>query len=61
LPQNTDLKVVIDVDKVTERTPQGQTAVAREFEGHPERVVVLLDEPALTATTDALPAPAGLF
>lgn len=81
--QNTDLKVVIDVDKVTEQTPRGQTAVARyldvrvrddrhgftgnfgqrssgfqwffsflaafsEFEGHPERVVVLLDEPALT-------------
>lgn len=81
--QNTDLKVVIDVDKVTEQTPQGQTAVARyldvrvrddrhgftgnfgqrssgfqwffsflaafsEFEGRKERVVVLLDEPALT-------------
>jgi hypothetical protein len=81
--QNTDLSVTIDVDKVTENTPQGQTAVARfldvrvrdqrhgytgnfeqrssgfqwffsflaafsEFEARPGRVVVLLDEPALT-------------
>lgn len=81
--QNTELKVTIDVDKETEQTPQGQTAVARyldvrvtddrhgysnnfgqrssgfqwffsflaafsEFEHQQGRVVVLLDEPALT-------------
>jgi hypothetical protein len=81
--QNTDLSVTIDVDKVTENVPNGQTAVARyldvrvrdsrhgytgnfeqrssgfqwffsflaafsEFESRPGRVVVLLDEPALT-------------
>jgi predicted ATP-dependent endonuclease of OLD family len=81
--QNTDLSVTIDVDKATETTSTGQTAVARyldvrvrdsrhgytgnfeqrssgfrwffsflaafsEFESRPGRVVVLLDEPALT-------------
>jgi predicted ATP-dependent endonuclease of OLD family len=81
--QNTDLSVEIVVDKETEDTPTGQTAVARyldvrvrdsrhgytgnfaqrssgfrwffsflaafsEFEARPGRVVVLLDEPALT-------------
>lgn len=81
--QNAELKVNIDVDKETEQTPNGQTAVARyldvrvtddrhgysnnfgqrssgfqwffsflaafsEFEHEDTRVVVLLDEPALT-------------
>jgi predicted ATPase len=81
--QNTELKVDIDIDKATEPTGNGQTAVARyldvrvrderhgftgnfgqrssgfqwffsflaafsEFESQQGRVVVLLDEPALT-------------
>lgn len=81
--QNEELSVTIDIDKETEQTPQGQTAVARyldvrvldrrhgytgnfgqrssgfqwffsflaafsEFEDYGGRVVVLLDEPALT-------------
>lgn len=81
--QNTELSVEIDVDKVTEQVPTGETAVARflevrvrdqrhgytgnfgqrssgfqwffsflaafsEFESYGGRVVVLLDEPALT-------------
>jgi predicted ATPase len=81
--QNTELDVEIDVDKVTEDVPTGQTAVARyldvrvkdrrhgytgnfgqrssgfqwffsflaafsEFEAREGRVIVLLDEPALT-------------
>ena len=81
--QNAELKVDIDIDKVTETTPTGQTAVARhldvrvrddrhgftgnfgqrssgfqwffsflaafsEFESQQGRVIVLLDEPALT-------------
>lgn len=81
--QNKDLSVEIDIDKETEETPTGQTAIARfldvrvrdarhgytgnfsqrssgfqwffsflaafsEFESYKGRVVVLLDEPALT-------------
>ncbi|MDE3207199.1 MAG: AAA family ATPase [Acidobacteriota bacterium] len=81
--QSQDLEVLIDVDKDTQNTPQGQTAVARylevrvkdrrhghtsnidtrsngfrwffsflasfsEYEGRNQRMVILLDEPALT-------------